>query len=164
MKTLLLLVVLGACAAKPLDDIAIACTSDTECPDGAWCDLRYHSEVCRSLESSAPPHLVFDGFIVGDNLMPTISVKANSLTFHSIRLRNDGGSQTDVTMEVAAPACVDADSYVRSDGELVDEGGSLDADFAVDPMPGCASPALVTFTATASSRVFTFTAMISITP
>ncbi len=164
MKALGLAIALSACAATPIDDIEIACTSDSECPDGTWCDLRNIGNVCRSLETSGPPHIVYDGFVVGDNLVPTISVPGKTVTIHSFRLRNDGGSQTYVTVDVAAPPCVDADSLVRSDGELVDEGRAFDADFSVRPEAGCPSPAQLTITATASDRPFMFTAMISITP
>ncbi|HEY5927732.1 MAG TPA: hypothetical protein VIV11_38870 [Kofleriaceae bacterium] len=164
MKAAMLLVALAACAATPLDEIEIACTSDAECPDETWCDLRYHSNVCRSLEHSGPPRVVFDGFVVGDQLAQTISVPSKTISLRDMRLRNAGGSQTYVTMELIGPPCVDADSNVRNDGELVDEGDSFDAGFSVYPVAGCASPAMLTVTATASSRVFTFTAMISITP
>lgn len=164
MKALVLLLLAGACAAKPTDEIDIACSADTDCPSSTWCDLRYHDKVCRSLDGSAPPHIVFDGFVVGDNLVSTITVPAKTVTIHSFRLRNDGGSQTDVEVEVTAPDCVDADSLVRSDGELVDEGESFDADFSVRPVAGCPSPATLSITATASDRPFAFTAMISIAP
>jgi hypothetical protein len=120
--------------------------------------------VCLSLEHSAPPHIAFDGFLVGTQVVPTISVPSKTTTIHSLRLRNDGGSQSNVLVEVDGPTCVDAYSLVRNDGELVDEGESMDADFTVDPIVGCPSPATLTITATASSRVFSFTAMISITP
>jgi hypothetical protein len=166
MKAMILVAVgaLGACAAQPLDDIHIACTADSECPDGAWCDLRYHDNVCRSLEHSAPPHIVYEGFVVGDKLVPTIAVPSKTVTIHTFRLRNDGGSQTYVTVDVGGPPCLDAGSLVRSDGELVDAGKELDADFSVDPAVGCTSPATLAITATASDRVFMFTAMVSITP
>jgi hypothetical protein len=164
MKALVLLLALvtGACAAKSIDEIEIACNADADCPEGAWCDLRY-SNVCRSLDGSSPPLIVYEGFVVADDVVPTISVPAKTLPFHSFRLRNDG-SQTYVEVEVDAPACVDADSLVRSDGELLDEGKSLDADFTVRPEAGCPSPAMLTIDVNASDRPFTFTAMISITP
>lgn len=164
MRSLLVALALTGCAAKPVGDIGIACTADTDCPQQTWCDLRY-DHVCRSLEQSAPPHVAFDGFLIGeDQLAPTISVPAKTVSIRSFRLRNDGGSQTDVTVEVSGPPCLDAYSLVRGDGELVDEGDSFDADFTVDPIAGCPSPATLTITATASDRVFTFTAMISIAP
>jgi hypothetical protein len=163
VKALVLLLALGGCAAKSIDEIEIACNADGDCPDGAWCDLRYNTNVCRSLDSSSPPLIVYEGFVVDENLVPMISVPAKTLTFHSFRLRNDG-SQTYVEVEVDAPACVDADSLVRSDGELLDEGKALDADFTVRPEAGCPSPATLTINVNASDRPFTFTAMISITP
>jgi hypothetical protein len=164
MKALVLLAFVGACAARPIDEIQIACAADTDCPSSTWCDLRYQDSVCRSLDGSGPPHIVFEGFVAGDNLVPTITVPSRTVTIHSFRLRNDGGSQADVEVEVTAPDCVDADSLVRSDGELVDEGESFDADFSVRPVTGCPSPATLTITATASDRPFAFTAMISMTP
>jgi hypothetical protein len=154
----------SACAAQPIDDIEIACTSDTECPSETWCDLRRNENECRSLDHSGPPHIVYDGFLVGTAVMSTISVPAKTTTIHTMLLRNDGRSQTYVTVEVVGPACLGAGSLVRSDGELVDEGKPLEADFAVRPAMGCPSPASLTVTATASGRMFTFTAMISITP
>jgi hypothetical protein len=160
----LILVMIAACAAQPIDDIEIACTSDEECPHETWCDLRRNENVCRSLEHSSPPRIVYDGFLVGDAVMATISVPSKTTTIHTMRMRNDGGSETYVTVEVAGPECVDADSLVRSDGELLREGDDLEADFSVRPVVGCPSPATLTVTATASARVFTFTAMISITP
>ena len=159
-----LLVCVAACVGKQLDDIKIACTSDSECPHDAWCDLRYNDDVCRSLAHSAPPHIAFDGFVVGQQVVNTIAVPAKTTTIHTLRLRNDGGSQTDAIVKVTGPACLDASSLTRSDGDLLDEGAKLDADFDVDPAVGCASPATITITATASSRVFTFTAPISISP
>lgn len=163
MKALVILCALAGCAAKSIDEIEIACNSDGDCPDGAWCDLRYNTNVCRSLDGSSPPLIVYEGFVVDDNVVSTISVPRATLTFHSFRLRNDG-SQTYVEVEVDAPACVDADSLVRSDGELVDEGTSLDADFTVRPEAGCPSPATLTINVVASDRPFTFTSMISIAP
>ena len=164
MKIVVVLAFASACAAQSIDDIEIACEADTDCPQQAWCDLRNRSNVCRSLEHSAPPHVVFDGFVLGSQLVPTITVPAKTTTIHSFRLRNDGGSQTYVQVEVAAPACVHAFSLVRNDGELVDMGTSFDAKFDVDPDVGCPSPATLTISATASNRVFTFTTMISIAP
>jgi hypothetical protein len=161
----LVLVVLAGCVGQSIDDIMIACTADSDCPQDAWCDLRFEAtQVCHSLEHSGPPHIAYDGFVVGQQLVPTISVPAKTTSIHTLRLRNDGGSETDVTLDVAAPPCVDAGSLVRSDGELVREGDMLDAEFDVYPAVGCASPATLTFTATASKRAFTFTAMITIMP
>lgn len=160
----MLVVTLSACAASSIDEIEIACTADTDCPQQTWCDLRYQDNVCRSLGQTAPPHIVYDGFVIGTQVAPTISVPPKTVSLHSFRLRNDGGSQSDVAVEVDGPPCVDANSLVRSDGELVNAGESFDADFSVYPASGCGSPATLTITATASGRVFTFTAMISITP
>jgi hypothetical protein len=164
MRFLVLVALTSACAAQSLDDIEIACEADAQCPQDAWCDLRNRDNVCRSLEHSAPPHILFDGFVVGSQLVPTITVPSNTTTIHAFRLRNDGGSQTYVKVEVAAPLCVHAFSLVRNDGELVDMGKSFDAKFDVDPDAGCPSPVTLAITATASNRVFTFTAMISIAP
>ena len=164
MKALVLLLGLTACAARSLDEIEIACTSDSECPEGAWCDLSYNDNVCRSLDHSAPPHVVYDGFVVGDQLAQTIAIPADTSTIQTLRLRNDGGSEAYLYVEVDGPPCLDAFSLVRSDGELVRAGEELDADFSVDPVPGCASPATLDITAMAAGRTFAFTAMLSITP
>lgn len=164
MRAALVIMLAAGCTAHSLDDIDIACTADTDCPGGAWCDLRDNDDVCRSLDHSGPPHVAFDGFVVGTQLVPAITVASKTSTIHTFRLRNDGGSETYVTVDVSAPTCVDAFSLVRTDGELVREGEQLDADFDVDPSVGCASPAALTITATASKRVFTFTAMIAIAP
>jgi hypothetical protein len=107
---------------------------------------------------------VYDGFLVGEQVVPTISVPVKTVSIRTLRLRNDGGSQSDVTVDLTGPACLDASSLTRSDGELVDAGDPLDADFDVYPSLGCPSPATITITATASKRVFMFTAMISISP
>ena len=159
-----LILLVTACAGKPLEDLEIACTADSECPHDAWCDLRYHNDVCLSLAHSAPPHIAFDGFVLGQQIVKTIWVPPKTTTIHTLRLRNDGGSQTDVIVKLDGPACLDAFSLTRGDGELLDEGDTLDADFDVDPAVGCASPAMITITATASDRVFSFPAMISISP
>jgi hypothetical protein len=163
MKTLVLLVGLTACAARSLDEIEIACTADTECPEGAWCDLRYDN-VCRSLDHSAPPHVAYDGFVVGDDLVQTIAIPADTSSLRTLRLRNDGGSEAYFYVEIDGPPCLDAFSLVRSDGELVREGDELDADFSVDPEPGCASPATIDIDVMAAGRMFAFTATLSITP
>src|SRR5262249_51384732 len=135
----LLLIVLAGCAAQSIDDIGIACTSDDQCPTDAWCDLRFNDDVCRSLDTSGPRHIVFDGFEGGEGVQPTITVPPNTTTFDMSRLRNDGGSQTDVVVTVTGPVCLHAGSLTRPDGDLLDMGGTLDAQFLVDPDPGCSS-------------------------
>jgi hypothetical protein len=160
----MLLSVVG-CVGKSIDELGIACTSDADCPRETWCDMRWRDdEVCRSFEQSSPPHIAFDGFSVGGTIVQTISVPPKTVSIHTLRLRNDGGSEADVFVELAAPACVDASSLTRSDGETVGAGELLDADFDVYPAIGCASPATLAITVTASKRVFTFTTMISIAP
>jgi hypothetical protein len=164
MKIALLLVMTG-CAAQSLDAIGIACTADSECPEGAWCDQRFNdnANTCLSLDTTAPPLIVYDGFKQGDQVVPTISVPAHTFTFGTFQLRNTG-SESYVFVTVTGPPCVDASSETRPDGELVYEDTVLAADFQVDPAAGCASPVTLTLTATASKRVFSFTAMISIAP
>lgn len=165
MKRALVLAALTGCAAQSLDAIGIACTSDSECPDGAWCDQRFTDNLntCISFDTMAPPLIVYDGFKSGSQFVPTISVPAHTFTIDTFQLRNTG-SQSYVFVTVTGPPCVDASSLTRSDGDLVDEGGALAADFGVDPAVGCASPVTLTITATASKRVFSFMAMISIAP
>ncbi len=163
MRALAFLVLAG-CAAQPLDDVGIACTQDSDCPSDMWCDLRSSDDVCRSLSTSSPPNIVFDGFVQGQQVVPTITVQPKTVSFGTMRFHNDGNSQTYVVVTVTGPACLDAASLGRSDGDLVDAGASLDVDFDVDPAAGCASPATLMITATASSRMFPFTAMISIAP
>jgi len=161
----LVLFALGGCVAKSIDELGIACTADADCPREAWCDMRYRDNmVCHSFEQSSPPHIVFDGFAFGQQVVPTISVPTKTVSIHTLRLRNDGGSEADVTVDVAGPPCLDAASLTRSDGETVDAGDELDADFDVYPAVGCPSPATLAITATANKRVFTFSAMISIAP
>ncbi len=160
----LVLLALAGCAAQSIDDIDIACTSDDQCPSGAWCDLRFKDDVCRSLDHSGPPHIAFDGFEVGGGLQPTITVPPGTTSIDTFELRNDGGSQTDVVVTVIGPACLDAGSLTRPDGDLLDMGATLEAEFDVDPAAGCGSPDTLTITATADSRAFTFTAQLSISP
>jgi len=160
-----LLMLIAGCAAQSIDAIGIACTSDSECPDGAWCDQRFsdNANTCVSLDTAPPPLIVYDGFVQGDHVVPTITVPPHTFSFGTFQLRNTG-SQSYVFVTVTGPPCVDASSETRSDGDLVDQDKALAADFGVDPAAGCASPATLTFTATASKRVFSFTAMISIAP
>jgi hypothetical protein len=160
-----LLVLFTGCAAQSLDAVDIACTSDSECPDDAWCDQRFtdNANTCLSLATTAPPLIVFDGFEQGDNVVPTLTVPPHTFTFGTLALRNTG-SESYVLVTVTGPPCVDAASETRSDGELVEQDKVLAADFGVDPAAGCASPATLAITATASKRVFSFTAVISIAP
>jgi len=160
-----LLVLITGCAAQSLDAIGIACTSDSECPDGAWCDQRFtdNANTCLSLDTAPPPLIVYDGFVQGDHVVPTITIPPHTFSFGTFQLRNTG-SQSYVYVTVTGPPCVDASSETRADGDLVDQDAVLAADFGIDPAAGCASPATLTLTATASKRVFTFTAMISIAP
>jgi hypothetical protein len=161
MKAAILCALACACT-RSLDDIEIACTSDDECPGGAWCDLL--DDVCRSLDDYPPPHLAYDGFDVGNELAQTISVPARMFSIGYLRLRNDGGTSGRVTVEVEAVPCLEADSFVRSEGVVLAAGESFNADFTVRPASGCPSPATLTIVATASGRPFTFTAQISILP
>ncbi|HSN27270.1 MAG TPA: hypothetical protein VLT45_13335 [Kofleriaceae bacterium] len=163
MRALAFLVLAG-CAAQPLDDIGIACTQDPDCPSDMWCDLRRSDNVCRTLATSSPPRLVFDGFVQGQQVVPMITVKPATVSFGTMRFHNAGNIETYVVVTMTGPACLDATSLGRSDGDLVNSGQSLDVDFDVDPAAGCASPATVMITATASGRSFPFTAMISIAP
>lgn len=157
-------IVLAGCAAQPLDDIGIACMQDSDCPSDMWCDLRSADNVCRTLEHSSPPHIVFDGFVQGQQVVPTISVQSKTVSFGTMRFHNDGNSESYVVVTVTGPTCLDAASLGRSDGDLVEAGASLDVDFDTDAAAGCPSPATLMITATASSRSFPFTAMISIAP
>ena len=91
MKALWLLPLAGAgCAAQSIDQIDIACTSDADCPQGAWCDLQYTDDVCRSLDHSSPPHIVFDGFVVAGQVVSygeALTVRSGDITIPRIDLQ-----------------------------------------------------------------------------
>jgi hypothetical protein len=157
------LVTLAGCAATPIDQIGIACLQDSDCPSETWCDLRSHDDVCRELAVIQPPKIVFDGLLLNDQIVPTLTVPTHTVTFHEFRV-HDEGSETDAVFVITAPKCVDASSSTRSDGELIRAGATFDGEFTTFPDPGCASPATLAFEVTASGRVFTFSTTIQISP
>jgi hypothetical protein len=169
VKTLALLLLAG-CAdvgldETSIDELAIPCTGDDTCPTNAWCDFMGSVLAeCRSLDTSSPPHITYDGLTLSGAVVPTLTVPAKTYSDHGFRFRNDGGTEAYVTVDIVAPSCVHAGSEVRSDGELVHAGDVLDASFDTFPDAGCASPATLMITATANKRVFMFTSQIAIVP
>lgn len=162
MKILAAVLITG-CAATAVDQIGIACAQDADCPSEMWCDLRLHDDVCRELSVLQPPKIVFDGLLLNDQIVPTITVPTHTVTFHDFRVHSEG-SETEATFDFSGPACVDAYTLTRSDGELIRAGAIFDGEFTTDPAPGCASPATLQITVTASKRVFTFSTTIQISP
>jgi len=157
-----LLVVAAGCAAQSIDDIHIACNADSDCPEGAWCDLQYHDNVCST--KTSPPHIVFDGFVVAGQLAQTMTVPSKTVTIGKMRFRNDGGTWTYLIVTVTGPQCTYAGSLTRGDGDMVAAGATFDGEFDVDPLAGCASPATLQIDTTASGRMFSFSTTIAITP
>jgi len=157
-----LIAVVAGCAAQNVDEIDIACTRDDDCPSETWCDLRI--DVCRSLDTSAPPHLVIDGLSVsGGPPGSSITVKSNELTAVAFQLRNDGGSQTELALELDGPRCLGLTPTFSND-RLLEIGETYQDDLLIDPDPGCASPAQITLAATASGRLFEFRFDVVIAP
>jgi hypothetical protein len=164
MRALLLLALVGCDAVTSIDDLSIPCTDDTTCPSNAWCDFM-GSELaeCRSLDTSQPPNIVYDGLTLGGQVVSTLTVPGKEFSDNGFRFHNEG-SEAYMTVVIAAPACVHALSETRSDGELMDTGVVLDATFETDPDAGCAPAVTLAITATANKRVFNFTSQITIAP
>jgi len=163
MKALAVVAGLAGCAATPIDQLGIACAQDSDCPAETWCDLRFHDDVCRDYAALQPPAIVFDGLLVADQIVPTITVPTHSVTFHDFRIHNTG-SETDAVIDFTGPACVDVDSLTRSDGELIRAGAVFEGQFTTFPDPGCATPATLAIAVTASGRTFMFSTTIQISP
>ena len=163
MKALVLGVLVAGCAAQPIDQLGIACLADSDCPQHAWCDLRFNDDVCRDLDVIQPPNITFDGLVVNGAIVPTITVPTHDVTFHDFRM-HDLGSETDAVITFTGPHCVYASSETRSDGDLIRAGDEFDGQFTTDPDPGCASPAMLAINVVASGRTFMFTTTIQIAP
>jgi hypothetical protein len=163
MKAFVVIAGLAGCAATSIDQVGIACAQDSDCPAETWCDLRFRDNVCRELSAIQPPKIVFDGLLLNDQIVSTLTVPTHTVTFHEFRV-HDEGSETDAVFVITAPECVDASSSTRSDGELIRAGATFDGEFTTFPDPGCASPATLAFEVTASGRVFTFSTTIQIAP
>jgi hypothetical protein len=163
MTRWVVLVVATGCAAKPIDEIRIACATDAECPDDTWCDIP--NDICRDLALSGPPQIVLDGIVVGGGAPSTqVVIPANRWTSGSLRLRNDGRAQARTEIVLAGPSCVHAGTSFNKDVGAIDEGGDFAGNVFFDPDPGCASPARVTVDVSASERPFSFDLAVTIAP
>ncbi|MDQ3370561.1 MAG: hypothetical protein M3680_34515 [Myxococcota bacterium] len=150
----------GGCAARDLEELAIACTSDDECPSDAWCDVPHGA--CRSHADSGPPQIEMDGIVRGDSVPATMfSVPSNRYTSARLILRNTGGSTARTEAKLGGPACLHASG---SRTVTIDPGERIESDVSFDPDPGCATPARVTVDVTASGRAFAFDLEVTITP
>ena len=131
-----LVLFLAACTAQPIDQIGIACKTDADCPDATWCDMNLPVvRTCRSYDALKPPAVTFDGFVVNEQVVSTISVPTHDFTSHDFQLTNRGSEAT---------------TFV----------GQMDT----NPDVGCASPATLQIDIMAGGRPFSFTATITITP
>ena len=109
MKTLALLLLAGCAdvglAETSIDDLAIPCTGDDTCPTGAWCDFMGSVLAeCRSLDTSSPPHITYDGLTLNGTVVSTITVPTKKFSDNGFRFRNDGGTDAYVTVDIAAPS------------------------------------------------------------
>ena len=162
MKWLALFLV--GCAAQPIDQIGIACTTDADCPDNTWCDMNLPVvRTCRSYDALQPPAVTFDGFVVNKQVVSTISVPTHDFTSHDFQLTNTGSEAT-TFVTITGPKCVYAGSETRGDGERVAADSTFVGQMDTNPDVGCASPATLQIDIMAGGRPFSFTATITITP
>jgi hypothetical protein len=162
MRAALLALLVTGCAGKDVDEIAIACTTDDECPDETWCDVP--DDQCRSFDDSSPPQLELEGVVIGNAPPATsISVPSGKYTSGTLLVRNTGGSQARTEVKLVGPDCLHA-GIASNALRTVDVGERAEGHVAFDPDPGCASPARVIVEVIASGRPFAFAFDVTILP
>jgi hypothetical protein len=154
----------SGCVARTVEDIEIKCSADSECPTGAFCDLSTGGNVCHELAVEDLPHVLLDGFVIGDGVVATIEVPREAITLRKLRLHNDTRRSLDIAVDVSAIACVHADALANPDGYTIDRMRTLDITFSVHPDASCPSPVALVVTVTADGRAFMFQRAISFTP